>query len=412
MKYYKRLIDDEVRAALARDEAIFILGARQVGKTTLMKKLMSESRDSFYLDLENPEYLSILNQGAAEFKAFLDSRGLSEERRNIIFIDEIQYANDFSSLIKYFVDHYSERYKLILSGSSSLQIRQKFKESLVGRKIIFELYPLSFSEYCEFKNETKLSKKLNEFNFWERNDDPLRFDKTRLNALYQDFLIFGGFPKVVLENKKADKIRILQDIVTSYILKDIRHIFKLEKTDQFNHLVRLLATIMGKELNFSKLATEIKLHKQTLQHYINALEQAYIIKLIQPYYKNLVTELRKTPKCFFLDNGIRNLLINNFSEIEFRTDRGELLENCIFSQLQKKAEPLSKINYWRTKNHQEVDFILREDNRLIALEVKWNKGTQKNIRKFDKVYSNSEIFMVSINLDFDKANNTLPAYLV
>ena len=373
---------------------------------------MSENEHSFYLDLENPQYLSIINQGSEEFKAFLDSRGLSKQNRNLIFIDEIQYAKDFSSLIKYFVDHYSERYKLILSGSSSLQIRQNFKESLVGRKIVFELYPLSFSEYCEFKGEAILSKKLNNFNFWEIKDDPLRFDKIRLKALYQDFLTFGGFPKVVLENSKADKIRILKDIVTSYILKDIRHIFNLEKTDQFNHLVRLLATVMGKELNFSKLATEVKLHKQTLQHYINALEQAYIIKLIQPYYKNLATELRKTPKCFFLDNGIRNLLINNFSELEFRIDRGELLENCIFTQLQKKSKPLRKINYWRTKNHQEVDFIVQEENKLFALEVKWNKGSWANIKKFGQVYSNSEIFIVSNNLDFDIANNVLPAYLI
>jgi len=414
MKYYYRTIEKNLRDALTRKEAIFILGARQVGKTTLMKHLMKDFADNttLYFDLENPSNLSIINKGANEFLAFLSSQELAKNKTNYIFIDEIQYADDFSSLIKYFVDHHSDRYKFVLSGSSSLQIRKKFKESLVGRKIIFELYPLSFSEFCAFKDEPVLSKKLIEIDPYNIEEDPLRFENEKMRNLLKEFLLYGGFPKVVLEKKKEDKIRDLEDIVKSYIMKDIRHIFNLEKIEQFNHLIKLLAVFMGKELNISKLSNETKLHKQTLEHYLNALESGYITKLIKPYHNNLATELRKTPKCYFIDNGIRNFLVSNFGELEYRSDRGELLENFVFSQLLKQSDPLTKINYWRTKNKQEIDFILQKENKLFALEVKWNNGATQNLRKFQQTYPETEIFLVSVLQDFSNEKSILTGYLV
>jgi predicted AAA+ superfamily ATPase len=240
MKYYPRILEKKIRDTLTRKEAIFILGARQVGKTTLIKHLMKELEidRTLYFDLENPANLSIINKGINEFLTFLTSQEFAEDTINYIFIDEIQYADDFSSLIKYFVDHHSDKYKFILSGSSSLQIRKKFHESLVGRKIVFELYPLTFSEFCAFKDEPVLSKKLLEINPYKLEENPLRFENEKVINLLKEFLLYGGFPKIVLEKKKEHKIRDLEDIVNSYIMKDIRHIFNLEKTEQFNHLIK------------------------------------------------------------------------------------------------------------------------------------------------------------------------------
>jgi predicted AAA+ superfamily ATPase len=414
MKYYHRTIEKKIRDALVRKEAIFILGARQVGKTTLMKHLMEEFADNttHYFDLEDPSNLSIINKVVNEFLAFLSSQELVENNTNYIFIDEIQYANDFSSLIKYIVDHHSNKYKLVLSGSSSLQIKKKFKESLVGRKLVFELYPLSFSEFCAFKDESIISKKLLEVDPYKLEEDPLRFESEKLRNLLKEFLLYGGFPKVVLERKKEDKIRDLEDIVNSYIMKDIRHIFNLEKIEQFNHLIKLLAVFMGKELNISKLSNETKLHKQTLEHYLSALESGYITKIIKPYHKNLATELRKTPKCYFIDSGIRNFLVSNFSEMEFRPDRGELLENFVFSQLLKKAGPLTKINCWRTKNKQEIDFILQQENKFFAFEVKWNDGSFQNLKKFKQIYPDTLIYIVSMLQNLERKSNILPGYWI
>ena len=181
MKYYPRTIEKKLKDALTRKEAIFLLGARQVGKTTLMKHLMEEFADNstLYFDLEDLSNLSIINKGVNEFLAFLSSQELAKNKTNFIFIDEIQYANDFSSLIKYIVDHHSDRYKLVLSGSSSLQIKKKFKESLVGRKLVFELYSLSFSEFCAFKDESAISKKLLETDPYKLEEDPLRFESEK-----------------------------------------------------------------------------------------------------------------------------------------------------------------------------------------------------------------------------------------
>jgi len=414
MIYYPRTLESKIKEKLHSPEAIFILGARQVGKTTLMKHLMNELPENqyIYLDLENPTFLSILNKGVNEFLAYLKYQGLSNETRNCIFIDEIQYAPDFSSIIKYMVDHYSENYKLILSGSSSLQIRKQFKDSLVGRKIIFELYPLSFEEYCCFKEENKISELLQKINPFELKEDPLRFEKEKVHYLLREYLIYGGFPKVALQENKKDKIQILQDIVQSYVLKDIRSIFRLEKIAQFNHLVKLLAAIMGKELNISQLATETRLNKQTLENYLNVLEAGYIIKLIYPFHKNLSSEFRKTPKCYYLDIGLRNFLISDFNEPEFRSDRGELLENFIFTQLIKKSNAMTKINYWRTKSRQEIDFILQKESKLYAIEVKWSKVTTYSLRRFKKIYPEADIYTISMMQDFSEEERILPTYLV
>jgi predicted AAA+ superfamily ATPase len=414
MKYYPRIIEKTLLEYLNRPEAIFILGARQVGKTSLMKHIMAEIDNNryLYIDLENSINLSIFTKGVNEFLNYLKYQKLSKSELNYIFIDEIQYAPDFSSLIKYIVDHYSDRYKLILSGSSSLQIRNKFKESLVGRKIVFELYPLNFTEFCLFRNESKIADILQQHNPLKLNEDHLRFEKDKTLHLLKEYLVYGGFPKVVLQENKTSKVRILQDIVQSYVMKDIRYLFHLEKISQFNHLIKLLAVFIGKEINISQLATETKLHKQTLKHYISALESSYIIKMIQPFHKNLSSELRKTPKCYFIDNGLRNFLISNFNEAEFRPDRGELLENFIFTQLLIKSDPLTKINYWRTKSKQEIDFILQKENQLFALEVKWSDGSFQNLRKFVQIYPDSSTFMISMLRNFEKEKNYLPVYWI
>lgn len=414
MNILKREIEKDVIESLIQPEAVFILGARQVGKTSLMKKIMSElnTENVLYLDLENPQNLLIIDKGLNEFLEFLEFQNFKKNEKAFIFIDEIQYAKDFSGMLKYLVDHHSNQYKFILSGSSSLQIKQQFKESLVGRKIVFELFPLTFAEFCLFKNEENYFNHLVDIDTFSLRSDPVRFERTKIQLLLKEFLIFGGFPKAVLKNNPQDKISVLNDIVQSYILKDIRHIFKLEKVEQFNHLVKLLASISGKELNISNLSNETKLHKQTLEHYMEALESGYIIKLIKPFHRNINTELKKTPKCFFIDNGLRNMLINNFNEIDFRPDRGELLESFVFSQLLKKSNSVTKINFWRTKSKQEVDFILQENDKLKAIEVKWSSGSRKHLNKFKKVYPTSEDFVVSFMQEFAEVEKLIPGYLV
>ncbi len=169
---------------------------------------------------------------------------------------------------------------------------------------------------------------------------------------------------------------------------------------------------MGKELNISQLATETRLNKQTLENYLNVLEAGYIIKLIYPFHKNLSSELRKTPKCYFLDTGLRNFLISDFNEPEFRSDRGELLENYVFTQLIKKSDVMTKINYWRTKSRQEIDFILQKESKLYAIEVKWSKVTTYSLRRFKKIYPEADIYTISMMQDFSKEERILPAYLV
>lgn len=414
MLYYKRTLNDIIAKDLESPEAIFIIGARQVGKTTLARHILENIPDEqkILIDLENPSYLDVINKGADQLLAFLDYQGLKKNKKNYIFIDEIQYADDFSGLIKYLVDHYSSSYKLILSGSSSIQIKHKFKDSLVGRKKVYELYPLSFAEFCYFKGENRIGDAIENLDPFLLNYDPVAFDRDKIHYLLIEFILFGGFPKAVLQENRKEKIEVLRDIADMYVYKDIRSIFNLEKPGQFNHLVRLLAAYTGKDINLTRLSSEIKINHQTLANYLEALEAGFVIRRVNPFYRNLASELRKMPKYYFLDTGLRNQIINNFNEPESRTDRGEMLENHIFSQLLKKSGNNAGINYWRTKQKQEIDFILEKESALTAIEVKWNREERTNLRIFKSKYPEARAFLTSFAGEFDGEAGVLPAYLI
>jgi predicted AAA+ superfamily ATPase len=325
-----------------------------------------------------------------------------------VFIDEIQYIQDFSRNIKYLVDHYSEKFKLIMTGSSSILIKKSFSESLVGRKDVLELYPLSFGEYCLFKGEERISEILD--NVTQNSIDALKVQQPKLNRLLKEYMLYGGYPQVVLSDSREEKIMLLKDIVNSYILKDVKYLFKIEKIDQFNHLIRYLAINIGKELSIKSIAGEIGLYWDTVQKHILALQESYIISMITPFHKNLTTELRQMPKVYFVDAGVRNTIINNFNDIEMRTDRGEQFENYVYNQLFLKKSLLSEIKYWKTRSGIEIDFVTINENLITAYEVKYGSDSKNNFAAFGKAYPEAHCYTVRFN--FNGKDNELPGWSV
>jgi len=383
---YPRNLCKEIEPKLDLPEALFILGPRQSGKTTLLKQLMRKVGEerSIYIDLEFPELLRIFSMGVTEILKYLNYHRPNQNSRVFVFLDEVQYLSDFSHIVKLMVDHYSDQFKLVMSGSSSALIKYQFKESLVGRKLVYELFPLSFDEYLRFKAEDKLSDML----IYEPDSIPL--DKiSALENYLQDYIIYGGYPKVVKQVSRDDKRQILLDIVNSYILKDIKDLFKIEKTQQLNHLVRYLAANIGKHVNHQSLATEIMLHRETIQAYLEILEECYIIRRLKPYYQNLSTELKQMNKLYFVDSGIRNVLIDNLNELELRSDKGELFENFMYSHLFHNVKADQKIRYWQTRNHQEIDFIITSSAMLLALETKYSGDKSVSFAAFQRAYPDS-----------------------
>ncbi|MBU2264298.1 ATP-binding protein, partial [Patescibacteria group bacterium] len=359
-KIYKRIIVDEIKKYLFTDDIIVLHGARQVGKTYILhwlnKYLKTKNKITYYIDLEDSRFVAILDAGVEDFIKHLQEQGLELNKKIFVFIDEIQYLKNPSMFLKLIADHY-KKIKLIISGSSSFEIKSKFKDSLVGRTVNFEIFNLSFNEFLLFKNYYFDSKKI----FTEKKINELK-------KLFKEYVLFGGYPKVVLANQKEIKEKYLQQIIDTYLKKDIRDLADIKDIDKFNKFLEILACQSGSLLDFTELSNICNITKQTVEKYLFILENTYIIKLVRPYHKNIRAELFKTPKIFFYDSGLMQMLWLKESQKEII---GNVFETSIFAELVKKYNKDS-VFYWRTKDKKEIDFILNKKNTVLPIEVKLN----------------------------------------
>ncbi len=375
----KELLDrdifPQVTNWIEQKEAVILIGSRQVGKTCLLYLLIQHlvdkmnvpTEDIFYFDLEYLDALEMLNAGVQALLDFSKEQSPGETKK-YIFIDEIQYLDNPSNLLKLLVDHYADKVKIFASGSSALTIKKKFKDSLVGRKITFEIYSLNFNEYLLFKKELTLKSIL------ERSDylDPKPISTLSHNKLlnyYDEYSRFGGYPAVVLLDEYAAKRKYLNDIYISYVRIDVSALFTLENITAFNNMVKMLALNIGNLINIQEVSKSIGLARQTVIKYFNILESTYICRFIQPYFSNKQKEIVKMQKVYFYDTGLRNRVINDFRPIRDRVDAGALIENTVFKNLLRRVETRENIKFWRMKYGLEVDFILDEEQ-VLPIEVK------------------------------------------
>ena len=399
-KIIKREIFDKITVFLKTDDIIVLHGARQVGKTSLLYYLKEDldknNKTTFYIDLEDSRLRNILDLGVDEFLKFLKEEVVSldkqKKEKSFILIDEIQYLADPSSFLKLIADHHKE-IKLIVSGSSSFAIKSKFKDSLAGRTINFEIFPLSFVEFLTFKDYS-FSKDL------LRNKDLTIKKQEELSAFYKEYALYGGYPKIVLEPNLELKDKYLQQIIDTYIKKDIRDLANVRETDKFNKLIEILAGQSGNLLDITELANTCKLAKQTVENYLFILENTYVIKLIKPYYKNIRSELFKKPKVFFYDSGLMQMLWLKQLQKEIL---GNVFETAIFSDLIKYYGK-DNIFYWRTTDKKEIDFILRYKNIFLPIEVKLNfsQFDATAIEYFNNKYNIKKYSVIALKGEADK----------
>ena len=370
-RIYKRKLVDEVLKYLNTKDIIVLYGSRQVGKTSLLEYIIENhiKKNVFYFDLELPNLLELCNSGVESVNDYLLQKGADKSKKIFLVIDEIQYLDDPTKFLKIMHDHYPS-IKLLVSGSSTFEIKRKFKESLAGRTVSFEVYPLSFEEFLIFKGKMY---KLKEENIQAINDE--------LVGLAEEYIRFGGYPKIVLENLEERKQTYLSQIINTYVRKDIRDIGKIRNLSAFNHLLELLASQSGNLLNAVEISSTLKMSRETVLEYLNLLENTFIIKRVTPFYKNLRTELSKNPKVFFLDTGMMHLLwLKEFPKVIL----GNSFETFVFLELLKANK---KINFWRTTTNQEIDFIINEKE-LYAIEAKYNFNNidNKSLKIFSKNY--------------------------
>ena len=368
---YKRKIVDKIIKYLKSREIVIIYGARQVGKTSVLRYLIENhiKKNVFYFDLEMPNLLELCDQGAESVFKYLIQKGADEKNKIFLIIDEIQYMDDPTKLLKIMHDHYPT-IKLIVSGSSTFEIKKKFKESLAGRTINFELYPLSFEEFLVFKGKKY---KLDKENTKAVNEE--------LVKLAEEQILFGGYPKIVLEKSEEKKLAYLGQIISTYVRKDIRDIGNIRNISAFNKLIELLASQSGQLLNVLEISNTLKINRETVLEYLDLLENTFIIKRVTPFHKNLRSEISKNPKIFFLDTGMMHLLwLKEFPKVIL----GNSFETFVFLELMKSGK---KINFWRTTNKQEIDFIVK-NKEIYAIEVKLNfqNMDNSNLRFFSGNY--------------------------
>jgi len=375
---FPRLIEKNINNNLNNNKIIILTGARQVGKTTILKKIKSKlqknNKEVFFINLERLQYLDLLNQDPENIFQII---GTTKKKKYII-IDEVQYLKNPTNFLKYLYDEYQKKLKLIVSGSSAFYIDKKFHDSLAGRKILLEIYSLNFKEFLIFKKQAELTK------YCHKKNIPLILKKNILNYYYE-FITYGGYPEVVLTNNFKQKKELLDELINSYIKKDIKE-SNINHPEKYLFILKILASQIGNLLNKHELANTIDLPAGTVDNYIYIMQKSFHIATIKPFFSNIRKELTKTPKIYFFDLGLRNYLLNNFEEFNYRIDKGNLLENLVFNNLVSNYTK-DNIKFWRTQNKNEIDFIVNDTE---AYEVKTNLKliNEKKYSLFKKEYSN------------------------
>jgi predicted AAA+ superfamily ATPase len=351
---------------LNKNKALILLGARQVGKTTLLNTLSKNWENTVWLtgdELETQQMFE--NPTITRFQA--EFAGVKS-----LIIDEAQRLSNVGLGLKLITDHLPQ-IQLFVTGSSAFELSNRLNESLMGRTFEHRLYPVSFSEMANYHT--------------------LREEK----RLMPYRLVYGYYPDVVTHPEDAKKI--LQNLTQNFLYKDMLLLEGVKKPDKIVKLLQALAFQVGSQVSYNELGKSLGMNIETVEKYITMLEQSFVLFRLGSFSRNLRTELSKSRKIYFYDNGIRNALIGNFNSIETRADTGALWENFLISERLKllhNNERWTGRFFWRTTGQQEIDYIEEEDGELRAFEFKWNKATKAKISKtFSNTYPNAVTAVVS-----------------
>lgn len=360
-----RTLEKKITPLLQSGKAIVIMGARQVGKSTLLKMMLGDDTDTLWLNGDDTDVQEMFSTvTSTRLRAIIGNNKL-------VVIDEAQRIADIGLRIKLITDQIPN-VQVIATGSSSFELASKINEPLTGRKREFRMFPLSFREMVR---HTGLL-------------DELRMLPHRL--------VYGYYPEVV--SSVGDEKVILKELTDSYLYKDILSFENINKPDKLSRLLRALALQIGSQVSYNEIANLISLDSKTVERYIDILEKAYIIFRLGSYSRNMRNELKASRKIYFWDTGIRNAVIGNFAQVENRNDVGELWENFIIAERLKQNaynNSFASSGFWRTKQQKEIDYIEEEDGQIRAFEFKWNekKANVKCPEAFATAY-HSAIFKV------------------
>ncbi len=390
----ERKLFEGLKGHLSQKEISLIVGPRQAGKTTLMLLL----RDYLVTQGNNTLFLSLDFDSDQPF--FASQRNLVNKiqleigkKKGYVFIDEIQRREDAGIFLKGLYD-LNLPYKFIVSGSGSLELKEKIHESLVGRKRIFELNTVSFEEFINFKTNYRYSDSLPEF---------FALEKGRTKELLIEYLNFGGYPRLLLEDEQKEKARIIDEIYRSYLERDISYLLRVEKPESFSNLIKVLASQIGRLINYSELSSTLGISIQTIRNYLWYAEKTYIIHRISPFFRNIRKEITKAPVTYFYDLGLRNYALGLYGGLIHSPEAGFVFQNFVLNILKERFlfSPAG-IHFWRTKDRAEVDFVINLGQRILPIEVKFKEMKKpefgRSLRSFINKYQPEVAWVINLEL--------------
>ena len=399
----EREIMSDILKWVPREEIVILIGPRQSGKTALLKliqkKLETQGETVFFFNLEDQEILGYLNQAPTNILKLAPS---SDNKKTTVILDEIQYLDNPTNFLKLIYDDHRENIKLIVSGSSAFYIDKKFKDSLAGRKRIFHILPLNFRDFLYFKGETELSLNFGHPALIGQTDRPAPnpIQRREQKRLMEEYMLFGGYPRVVLETDQTIKKELLEEILNSYVKKDAIEA-GVRSQDKFFALLKILASQVGALVNETELSNTLGLSNTAIRHYLYVMQKSFHIHLLTPFFNNIRKEISRMPKVFLFDNGLRNKILNNFEPVEMRPDKGELFENLVFKILLDEYG-FNTLKFWRSQSKNEVDFILTDQRK--AVEVKYNFSLFKP-KKYESFLSKYPEFSFHLFYHHSKDDN-------
>ncbi len=360
-----RTLENTISENLNSGKAIVLIGARQVGKTTLIMEILKD-KSFLFLDGDDPATRNLLTFPTTEqLKTMLGDH-------DYVFLDEAQRIPGIGLTLKIITDQF-KKVQVLVSGSSAFDLGNKLNEPLTGRKWEYEMFPVS----------------------WEEFEGAV--GRVRGEQQIENRLIYGMYPEVI--NKPGKERAVLKNLVNSYLYRDIYSFSEIRRPDVLEKLLQALALQMGNEVNYNELSRLIGVNKETIQNYISILEQGHIIFRLNSFSRNVRNEIRQNRKIYFTDNGIRNMIIGNFNRLDLRSDKGALWENFLVTERRKQnlyKDSFARMYFWRTTQQQEIDFVEDKDGQIYGYEFKWRQANKHIPKTFVEAYQ-AEVKIIDIH---------------
>ena len=365
-----RDLSDNILKKLKPNKVVLVFGARRVGKTLLVKEILAKVNEPVLIlngeDINVHDKLA--NRSVENYKQILGTYKL-------LYIDEAQKIPELEEKLKLMIDEI-DGLKIIISGSSSFDIHKDAGEPLTGRKYTFNLYTFSENEYNQIENSISKIDRMSER------------------------LVFGNYPELLHLPDRDDKIDYLNEMISSYLLKDILVYEHIKNSQKIFNLLRLVAFQIGSEVSLQELGKQLGISKNTVEKYLDLLNKVFILHKVEGFSRNLRKEITKNSRWYFLDNGIRNAVIANFNPVHARNDIGALWENYMISERLKyqSYKRISSNNYfWRTYEQQEIDWVEERDGSLFGYEFKWKEDKFKIPTQWKSAYPGASVELINVN---------------